>query len=238
MTKPVSNPVPAVGVFQEPDTVHLLHSDLREAIAQLASVIIGQNDELLAEVKALREEVRALRPAPDTLGDLFAPLCLSEGCAVLAPECRADGETPEPVRRREGGAIGPIAYECSADCEGCWRLREAAAFCRRLVEARQRIAAGEEPAPQLEPEVPAAEAPAAPVSKRRSFADNQAMQEAARASTAAARELAELRKALATCKGQREFSNLVKRIAAADKSRAEWRRVYRQLRAATIAANP
>lgn len=244
---------PAVGVFQEPDTVHLLALDPQKAIAKLASIIIGQNDELLAAVKALREEVRSLRPAPNPLGDLFAPLCLSEGCAVLAPGCRADGKTPEPVRRLEGGAIGPIAYECSADCEGCWRLREAAADAKSLAEARRRIAAGEAPAPQLEPEAPDAEAPAvgetlelaltepepaAPVRKRRSFADNAGMQEASRETSAAIRELAALRKALAVCTGARESRKLMHKINDAEKRRAEWGRVYRQLHKIACESNP
>ena len=180
MTKPVRNPVPAVGVFQEPDTVHLLHSDPREAIAHLASIIIGQNDELLAEVKALREEVRALRPAP-------------------AAEDPAT-ETAEP---------------------------------------------------QLEPEAPAAEAPAvgetlelaltepapaAPVSKRRSFADNQAMQEASRETSAAVRELDELKKALMFCNGARESRKLVAQIAEVEKRRRAAQFRYGKLRDAIIAA--
>lgn len=175
-------PAPAVGVFQEPDTVHLLHADIRQAIAQLASVIIGQNDELLAAVKALREEVRALRPAP-------------------APA--AEGPAPEPA------------------------------------------------APQLETEAPAAETPAvgetlelaltepepaAPVRKRRSFADNPEMQEASLAWNTAIGKLAALRKALAASKGQRESRKLLAQINEAEATRRAAQSRYWQLRKAIIAA--
>jgi len=168
MSNATHNPVPAVGVFQEPDTVHLLHSDPQKAMAQLASVIIGQNDALLAELKMLRAEVQALRPP--------------------------------------------------------------------TVEAPAEVAA--EPELQLEPEAPAAEEPAAPVRKRRSFADNAEMQEAARALTAAARELAELRKALMFCNGVRESRKLMQRINDAEKRRAAWGRAYRQLHKIATTSNP
>ncbi len=169
---------PAVGVFQEPDTVHLLHSDPREAIAHLASIIIGQNDELLAAVKALREEVKAPRPAP-----------AAEDSAT---------ETAEPE-----------------------------------------APAAEEPAAGETLELALTEpAPAAPVRKRRSFADNVEMQEASRQTSAAIRELAELRKALALCNGARESRKLMQRINDAEKRRAAWGRAYRQLHKIATTSNP
>ena len=187
MTKPVRNPVPAVGVFQEPDTVHLLHSDPREAIAHLASIIIGQNDELLAEVKALREEVRALRPAPEPAPAAEDP-ATEPAATQLEPEAPAAAEAPAVGETLELALTEP--------------------------------------------------APAAPVSKRRSFADNQAMQEASRETSAAIRELAALRKALAVCTGARESRKLMQRINDAEKRRAEWGRVYRQLHKIATTPNP
>jgi hypothetical protein len=178
MTKPVSKPVPAVGVFQEPDTVHLLHSDLRDAMAQLASVIVAQNDALLAEVKALRAEVQALRPAAV---EAEAP------AAELEPEAPA-AEEPAAGETLELALVEP--------------------------------------------------APAAPISKRRSFADNAAMQEASRETSAAIRELAELRKALMFCNGARESRKLMQRINDAEKRRAAWGRAYRQLHKIATTSKP
>lgn len=174
---------PAVGVFQEPDTVHLLALDPQKAIAKLASIIIGQNDELLAAVKALREEVRALRPAPAPAAEDPAT---EPAATQLEPEAPAAAEAPAVGETLELALTEP--------------------------------------------------APAAPVRKRRSFADNPEMREASQATSAAVRELEALRKALADCKGQRESRKLVAQIAEVEKRRREAQFRYGKLRDAIIAA--